>query len=108
MVVAWNGRSGGRTITDAMGELVPAEITIASEDLFALVALVRFVIRMRQQMRLEVGALVKAATTYGTLVRRLFHVEDLVHGQRARLTKAFAAFAALERLLFGVYISVVT
>jgi hypothetical protein len=61
-----------------------------------------------EKMCLQIGALVKRALTYGTHVRAVLHVEDLVHGQGARLAEAFAAVIALERLLFGVDISVIT
>ena len=53
-------------------------------------------------MSLEVGPLIEAATADRTLVWRLFEVQDLVHGQRPRLTEPFAAFSALERLLLGM------
>ena len=66
-----------------MRELVSPQITISSENFFALVALVRLVIGVRQQMSFQVGPLVEASATDRTLVRRLFHVQDLVNGQRS-------------------------
>lgn len=65
-------------------------------------------IGMGQQMGLEVGPLVEASLTNGTSVGRLLHVQDSVDGQGPRLAEAFAAFIALERLLFRVDVSVVT
>lgn len=56
-------------------------------------------------MSLEIGALIKAAVADGTFVRRLFHVQDFVHRQRATLTKSFPAFDAFERLLLRVDVS---
>jgi hypothetical protein len=53
-------------------------------------------------MCLEVGALIETAVAHGTLVRRLFHVQNLVHGQSATLTKSFPALDAFEWLLLGV------
>ena len=41
-------------------------------------------------------------------MRSLFHVKDFVNCQCARLTEAFAAFRALEWLLFGVDVAVVS
>jgi hypothetical protein len=55
-----------------------------------------------QQMSLEVRALIETAVAHGTLVRRLFHVQNLVHRQSATLTKSFPALDAFERLLLGV------
>ncbi len=60
-----------------------------------------------QQMGLQVGALVEAALAYGTPVRALLHVEDLVNGQGARLAEALPAVVALEGLLLGVDVPVV-
>lgn len=56
-------------------------------------------------MCLQVGPLVETATAHGTLVRRLLHVQNLVHGQGARLAEALAALGALEWLLFRVDVS---
>jgi hypothetical protein len=60
-----------------------------------------------QQMGLQVGALVEAALAYGTSVRALLHVEDLVDGQGAGLAEALPAVVTLEGLLLGVNVSVV-
>ena len=62
---------------------------------------------MRQQVGLQVGPLVEAPVTDGTLVRGLFHVKDLVDGERPRLAEPFAALGALERLFFRVDVPVV-
>ncbi len=52
-----------------MGQLVPTEITVSSEDLLTLVAFVRLVVGVCQQVGLKVGPLIKASSTDGTLVR---------------------------------------
>jgi hypothetical protein len=57
------------------------------------------VVGVREQVRLEVGALVETATAHRTLVWGLLHVQDLVHGQRPRLAEPLATLTALERLL---------
>jgi hypothetical protein len=57
---------------------------------------------------LEVGALVEAAIADGTLVRGLLEVRDFVNGECARLTEALPAVVALERLLFGVNVAVIS
>lgn len=58
-------------------------------------------------MRLQVGALVEAATADRTLVRRLLQVSDFVHGQSPRLAETLAAVGALERLLLRVNVPVI-
>ena len=63
---------------------------------------------MSQKMRLQVGTLVKVLLTDRASVRGIVHMEDLMHGQGARLTKSFATFSAFEWLFFGVNVSVVT
>lgn len=57
---------------------------------------------MRQEVRLQVAPLVEASAAGRTLVRRLFHVQDAVHGQGAALAEALAAVGALERFLLAV------
>jgi hypothetical protein len=52
--------------------------------------------------------LIETSLTNGTSVGRLFHVEDLVNGQRSGLAKTFSAFVAFERFLFGMDVSVVS
>ena len=67
------------------------EITIATEDFPTLVAFVGFVVGMSEEVSLQVGSLVETSPANGTLVRRFFHVQDLVHGQGTRLAEALAA-----------------
>lgn len=52
-----------------MRERVSAEIAVSAEDFSARGALVRLVIGVREEMRLQVGALIEAATANWTLVR---------------------------------------
>lgn len=56
-------------------------------------------------MSLEIRSLIEAAVADGTLVRRFFHVEDLVYGERATLTKSFPAFDAFEWLFLRVNVA---
>ena len=67
------------------------QITVPPEDLPALVTLVGLVVRVGQQVGLQVGPLVEAPLTDGTLVGGLLHVENLVDRQGPRLTKSLAA-----------------
>ena len=78
------------------------QVTIPPEDFSTRRTLVRFEVGVRQQVSLEVGALVEAARTDRTLVRRFLQVKDPVDGQSARLAESFAAISALERLLLRV------
>ncbi len=90
-----------------MGQLVSPEITVSAEDLLTLVAFIRLVVGVGQQVGLEVGPLIKASSTDGTLVGRLFHVEDFVDRQCSGLAKPFATFSTLEGLLLGMDVPVV-
>ena len=85
--------------TDAVCQLMSPEITVSSEDLFALVALVGLVIGVSEEMGLQVGPLVEAPSADWTLVWGLLHVQDLVHSQCSRLAKSFATFTTLEWFL---------
>lgn len=87
-------------------EAVPAEVAIAAEHFAARRTVIRFDVGVRQQVRFQVGPLVEAPAAHRTLVRRLFQMQDLVHGQRARLAKPFAALQTLERFLLGVDVPV--
>ena len=61
---------------------------------------------MREQVCLEVGPLVEAATAHRTLVWGLLHVQDLVNGQGSRLAEPLTALATLEWLLLRVDVPV--
>ena len=63
---------------------------------------------MGEQVGLQVGPLVEASLADGTSVRTFLHVEDLVDGQGSRLAEAFPTVVALEGLLLGVDVPVVT
>ena len=109
VVDTWN--AGERDVafrTDGMGQDVTAQVAIPPEDFLARRALVRFEVGVRQQVSLEVGALVEAARTDRTLVRRFLQVKDPVDGQSARLAESFAAISALERLLLRVDVTAQT
>ena len=91
-----------------MGQLMSTEITISTEHFPTLVAFIRLVVCMSEEVSLEVRSLVETSSANGTLVRGLLHVKDLVHCQCAGLTEALAALQTLERFLFGVDVAVVT
>lgn len=87
-----------------MCEAMPPQITVSAKHFAALRTVVRFDVRVGQQVRFQVGSLVERPTANGTFVRRLLHVQDLMDGQSARLTKTFATLGALERFFLAVYI----
>lgn len=64
--------------------------------------MVRLDVGVREQMGLQVRALVEAPVADRALVGRLLEVEDLVDGERARLAESLPALGALERLLLRV------
>ena len=70
--------------------------------------LLGFDVRVGLQVCLEVGALVEAPLADGTPVWRLLEVEDLVNSKSAGLTETLATVLALEWLLFGMNVSVVS
>ena len=61
---------------------------------------------VRKQVGLEVAALIEAARADRTLVRRLLHVQNLVHREGPTLTETLAALVTLERLVFTVNVAV--
>ena len=87
---------------------MPAQITVAPEHLLALIALVWLVICVREEMRLEVGSLVKAPLTHGAFVRRLLHMQDLMNSQGSRLAETLATLGTFKRFLFGMNVSVIS
>ena len=84
------------------------EIAISPENFPALIALVRLVISVSQQVGLQVGSLIETSLADRTLVWRLLHVEDLVHRQRSGLTETFPTVRTLERLFFRVNVAMVS
>ena len=82
---------------------------VALDPLRDLEELLWFDICVGEQVGLEVGPLVEAPLTDGTpVVGGLLHVEDLVDGEGPRLTEPLAALSALEGLLLGVNVPVVS
>ena len=90
-----------------MRQLVTPQVTVATEHLAALVALIGLVVGVGEQVGLEVAALVEGALADGALVRALLHVEDPMHGQRPRLAEALPTLGAAEWLLLRVDVAVV-
>lgn len=76
------------------------EIAISAKHFATGQTVIRFDVGVRQQMGLQIGALIEAALADGTFVRGLLHVENFVDGQCARLTETLAAFEAFERFFF--------
>lgn len=81
---------------------MPPQIAVPTKHLATRGALVRFVIRVREEVGFQVAALVEASRADRAFVRGFFHVEDFVHGQSTALAETLAALAALERLLLAV------
>lgn len=81
------------------------QVAVSSEYLSTGVALVGFVVRMGEQMRFQVRALIETSIAHRTFVRRLLHVQNLVHGQRSRLAETLAALGTFEWLFLGVDVS---
>ena len=70
--------------------------------------LLRFDVGVSLQVGLQIGALIKTSLTDGTSVGRLLVVEDLVHRQGARLAETLPTVSALEWLLFGMNVAVIS
>jgi len=87
-----------------VGQRVSSKIAVSTKHLTAGRTFVRFVIRVREKMSLQVAPLIETSGTDRTLVRRLLHVQDLVHRQSATLAEALAAFATFEGLLLTMNI----
>jgi hypothetical protein len=81
-------------------EHVSTQITVAAELLATIRTVVRFDVRVSEQMGLEIGALVEAASTSGTLVWGVVHVQNAMHCECARLTESLATGLTLEWFLF--------
>lgn len=74
-------RSGyGRQV---VREAMPAKVAVPAEHFTARRAVVRLDVGVRQQVRFQVGPLVKAPAAHRALVRRFLQMQDLVHGKRA-------------------------
>lgn len=59
-------------------------------------------IRVREEVSLEVAPLVETPGADRALVRRFLHVQDLVDREGTALTETFAAFDAFEGLFLAV------
>jgi hypothetical protein len=95
----------GAGAAQVVREAVSSQVAVAPKDL-AAAAVIWLDVGVREEVSLQVRALVEAPAANRTLVRRLLHVQDLVHGQRARLAEALAALDAFKWFLFGMDISV--
>ena len=81
---------------------MPPEVAVPAEHFAAGGTVVRLDVRVREKVGLQVAPLVETPGAHGTLVRRLLHVEDLVHREGPALAESFAALRAFERLLLAV------
>lgn len=88
-----------------MRERMTTQIAVSTEYLAAGVAFVGLVISMCQKMRLEIGALVKAASANWAFMGTFFHMKDFVDGQSSGLAESFATLCTFEGLFLGMYIS---
>lgn len=87
-----------------MRQGVPSQIAVAPEYLPAGIAVVGFDVCVRQQVGLQIAALVECPTASRTFMRTVFHVEDSVNCKSTRLTEAFSAFSTFKWFFFGVNI----
>jgi len=87
---------------------VPPEITIPSEDLVALVALIGLVVSVSEEVGFQIRALVETPLAHWALVRRLLHVKYTMDCQCPGLAESFPTFCALEWLLLGMDVPVVS
>lgn len=85
---------------------MPPKITISPKHFSATIAFVRFMVGMGKQVRFQIGSLVERPGADLAFVRRLFHMEDLVHGQSPGLAESFAALVAFERFFLRMDVSV--
>ena len=85
-----------------MRQAVPPQIAVAPENLAAVLAVVGLDVGVRQQVGLQVAALVERPAAGGAFVGGFLQVQGLVDGQGACLAEALAALGTLERLLFGM------
>ena len=69
--------------------------------------LFRFDVRVSEEMRLEVGSLIKTSLTDWTSVWSFLVVKDFVNGQGSVLAETLATIITFERLLFAVYVAMV-
>jgi len=83
-----------------MSESVSPQIAIAPEHFTTIRAIVWFDVSMREHVSLEIGSLIKTATTTWALVRRIVHVKYPMDGKGSRLAEPLATLCTLEWLLF--------
>ena len=85
-----------------------SQVAVPAKQFGAASTLIGLVVGVGEQVRLEVGALVEAPAAHRTLVRRLLHVQDLVHCQRTRLAEPLPTLSTLEWLLLRVDVPATT
>ena len=59
----------GANVTDGVRQCVSSQIAVASKHFATRCALVRFEVGVREEVSLEIGALIEAARTDGAFVR---------------------------------------
>ena len=102
------GQTSSAHLSKAMRQAVPAQVTVPTEHFAAVGAVVGLDVRVGQEVGLEVAPLVETPAARRTLVRRIFHVQDLVDGQCPRLAEPLATLVALEGLLLGMDVPIIT
>ena len=88
-----------------MGQTVPSQVAVPPEDLAAAVTVVWFDVGVRQEMGLEVAALVEGPIAGRAPMGGLLKVKGLVNGQGTSLTETLATIRTFEWLLLGMDVS---
>jgi len=90
-----------------MGQSVAPEITIATENFVTQHTGKWLLLGVSQQVSLKVGPLTEYFPTGWTLMIRIVNVKYPMNCQGAGLAESFATILALERLLFGMDVSMI-
>ena len=69
--------------------------------------LFRLDVGVSEEMRLQVGSLIKASLADWTPVRRLLVVKDFVNSQGSVLAETLATIITFERFLFAVNVAMI-
>lgn len=80
---SWLARVGRTSEIDGMRQHVSTQITVTTELLTTIRAVVRLDVSVGEEVSLEVGTLVETTSTGRTLVRRVVHMQNSMHRQRS-------------------------
>ena len=78
-----------------------------SQPLCYFQQLFRLDVGVSEEMRLQVGSLIKASLADWTSVRRLLVVKDFVNSQGSVLAETLATIITFERFLFAVNVAMI-